>query len=149
MSSDLNKIILIGRLSKDPDLKYTQSGTPVASFSIATNYSYGSGNEKKNQVSFINCVAWKKTGELIHQYVKKGNRIAIDGRLQQRSWEKDGKKNYIVEIVVESCQFLEHNKNKTNEENIPPINDNNSFGGQIVNNAPPITDNNPFDDELF
>jgi single-strand DNA-binding protein len=108
MASDLNKAILIGRLTRDPELRYTQSGTSVCSFSIANNRTYVAGGEKKEQVSFFNCVAWAKTGEVIAEYCKKGKRIGIEGRLQQRSWDdQDGKKRQVVEIVVDNFQFLD------------------------------------------
>jgi single-strand DNA-binding protein len=107
MASDLNKAILIGRLTKDPELRYTQGGTSVCSFSIANNRTYVSAGEKKEQVSFFNCVAWAKTGEVIAEYCKKGQRIGIEGRLQQRSWDdQEGKKRQTVEIVVDNFQFL-------------------------------------------
>ncbi len=108
MASDLNKTILIGRLTKDPELKHTPSGTSVASFSVAVNHSYGSGEDKKETVLFINCVSWAKGGELIAQYVRKGHRIALEGRLQSRSWESsDGSKRSAVELVVDNFQFLQ------------------------------------------
>jgi single-strand DNA-binding protein len=107
MASDLNKAILIGRLTRDPELRYTQSGTSVCSFSIANNRTYVAAGEKKEQVSYFNCVAWAKTGEVIAEYCKKGQRIGIEGRLQQRSYDdKDGNKRQIVEIVVDNFQFL-------------------------------------------
>jgi single-strand DNA-binding protein len=107
MASDLNRAVLVGRLTKDPDLRYTQSGTSVCSFSIANNRTYVTGGEKKEQVSFFNCVAWAKTGEVIAEYCKKGQRIGIEGRLQQRSWDdQEGNKRYTVEIVVDNFQFL-------------------------------------------
>lgn len=108
MASDLNKAILVGRLTKDPELRYTQSGTPVCSFSIANNRTYVAAGEKKEQVSYFNCVAWAKTGEVIAEYCKKGKRIGIEGRLQQRSWDdQEGKKRQTVEIVVDNFQFLD------------------------------------------
>lgn len=107
MASDLNKAIIIGRLTKDPDLRYTQSGTPVCSFSVANNRTYVAAGEKKETVSYFNCVAWAKTGEVIAEYCKKGQRIGIEGRLQQRSWDdQEGKKRQTVEIVVDNFQFL-------------------------------------------
>jgi single-strand DNA-binding protein len=107
MASDLNKAILIGRLTRDPELRYTQSGTSVCSFSIANNRTYVAGGEKKETVSYFNCVAWAKTGEVIAEYCKKGQRIGIEGRLQQRSWDdQEGKKRQTVEIVVDNFQFL-------------------------------------------
>jgi single-strand DNA-binding protein len=108
MASDLNKVILVGRLTRDPELKYTQGGTSVCSFSIANNRTYVTAGEKKEQVSFFNCVAWAKTGEVIAEYCKKGKRIGIEGRLQQRSWDdQEGKKRQTVEIVVDNFQFLD------------------------------------------
>jgi single-strand DNA-binding protein len=107
MASDLNKAILIGRLTRDPELRYTQSGTSVCSFSIANNRTYVAGGEKKETVSYFNCVAWAKTGEVIAEYCKKGQRIGIEGRLQQRSWDdQEGKKRQVVEVVVDNFQFL-------------------------------------------
>lgn len=107
MATDLNKWTGIGRLTADPELRYTQGGTAVASFSIANNKTFTQNGEKKEQVSFFNCVAWSKAGELITQYCKKGDQIAIEGRLQQRSWEnQEGKKQNTIEIVVENFQFL-------------------------------------------
>jgi single-strand DNA-binding protein len=106
--SDLNRWYGIGRLTRDPELKYTQGGASVASFSIASSYTYTKDGAKKETTSFFNCVAWAKTGEIIAQYVKKGHRIAIEGRLQQRSWDgSDGNKRTAVEIVVENFNFIE------------------------------------------
>ena len=83
--SDLNRWYGIGRLTADPALTYTQGGASVAKFSIASSYTYAKDGAKKETTSFFNCVAWEKTGEIIAQYVKKGQRIAIEGRLQQIS----------------------------------------------------------------
>lgn len=107
MAGDLNKVILIGRLVRDPELRYTPNGSSVASFSLANNRTYVANGEKKEIVSFFNCVAWGKTADVITQYCKKGNRMGIEGRLQQRSWEdQQGNKRSTVEITVENFQFL-------------------------------------------
>ncbi|HOO70499.1 MAG TPA: single-stranded DNA-binding protein [Spirochaetota bacterium] len=107
MAGDLNKVMLIGRLVRDPELRYTPNGASVASFSIANNRTYVASGEKKEMVSFFNCVAWGKTAEFITQYCKKGNRVGIEGRLQQRSWEdQQGNKRNTVEITVENIQNL-------------------------------------------
>jgi single-strand DNA-binding protein len=107
MASDLNRVILIGRLVRDPELRYTQGGASVSSFSIANNRTYVTGGEKKEYTSFFSCVAWGKMGEVIVQYCKKGHRIGIEGRLQQRQWDdQEGKKRSTVEVVVENFQFL-------------------------------------------
>lgn len=107
MANDLNKVIQIGRLTKDPELRYTQGGSSVANFSIAVNRSYKVNDEKREETSFFNCIAWGKLGEIIAEHCKKGQRIGIDGRLQQRSWDdNEGKKRYSIEIVVDNFQFL-------------------------------------------
>jgi single-strand DNA-binding protein len=116
MASDLNRVILIGRLTRDPELKYLQSGTAVARFSIANNRRYSTAGEKKEQVSFFECIAWSKLAEMLTEYCKKGQRIGIEGRLQQRSWDdQEGKKRSSVEIVVENVQFLSTTKEGTKE----------------------------------
>lgn len=105
---NLNKVFVIGNLTKDPELKMTPSGAKVCSFGVATNRVwYNKDTQEKNQeVEFHNIVAWGKTAELIVQYMTKGSSILIEGRLQTRSWEgKDGKKNYRTEIVAEQMQF--------------------------------------------
>ena len=101
---DLNRVILIGRTTRDIELKYTPSGAAVCSFTLAN----GRKVKDVEQTSFIDCVAWQKSAEIIAQYVAKGHRIAVEGRLQQRSWDdQDGKKRSKVELVVENFQFLE------------------------------------------
>ena len=107
MASDLNRVILIGRLTRDPEIRYTPSGTAVASFSLANNRTYSVSGEKKEQVNYFDCIAWSKLGEIITEYCKKGHRIAVEGRLQQTRWDdQDGKKRSRVELVVENFQFL-------------------------------------------
>ncbi len=109
--NDMNKVIIIGRLTKDPELRNTASGTAMCTFSIANNRSYVKEGEKIEQGSFFNCIAWGKLGEVVVEYCKKGERIGIEGRLQQRSWEQDdGAKRSVVEIVVEGFQFLSDKK---------------------------------------
>ncbi len=103
----INKVILYGNLTKDPELKSLPSGMHVNSFSLATNRATkdASGN-KKDVPEYHNVVAFGKQAEIIHQYVKKGNPIYIEGRIQTRSWDgQDGKKNYRTEIILESFQF--------------------------------------------
>ena len=107
MANDINRVFLIGRLTRDPELKTTQGGTSVASFSLANNYSYGKAEARQEKVNFFNCIAWGKPGEIIAQHCKKGQRMGIEGRLQQRSWDdNNGNKRSTVEVVVENFQFL-------------------------------------------
>lgn len=107
MATDLNRVSLIGRLTKDPELKQLAGGTSVCRLSLANNRTYKTNGEQREEVGFYNCIAWGKAGEILAQYVKKGKQIAIDGRLSQHSWEGiDGKKVSSVEIVIENFQFL-------------------------------------------
>ncbi len=103
----INKVILYGNLTKDPELKSLPSGMHVNSFSLATNRSTkDSSGARKDVVEYHNVVAFGKQAEIIHQYVKKGNPIYIEGRIQTRSWDgQDGKKQYRTEIILESFQF--------------------------------------------
>ena len=113
MANDHNSLSIKGRLTKDPELRYTQGGTAVASFGLANNYTTGKDQSRKDCVSFFNCVAWGKTGENIAQYFKKGNRILIKGKIQQRSWkDQNGGDRSTVEIVVESFDFLDYKDDK-------------------------------------
>jgi single-strand DNA-binding protein len=102
----LNKALLYGNLTRDPELKALPSGQQVANFSIATNRTYKDKNgAKQEQTEFHNVVAFGRTAEVIAQYVKKGRPIYIEGRIQTRSWEAEGKKNYRTEVIVETFQF--------------------------------------------
>lgn len=98
----MNKVMLIGRLTKDPELRYTQGGTAVASFTIAVDRRFS----KEKEADFINCVAWQKTAEFISQYFRKGSKIVVEGRLQTRSYEaEDGARRFVTEVVVEQSEF--------------------------------------------
>lgn len=102
----MNRVILIGRLTRDPELRYTASGVAVASFSLAVDRQYKNGNGEK-ETDFINIVAWNKLGELCGEYLAKGKQVALEGRLQIRSYEdKDGIKRTVAEVVADSAQFL-------------------------------------------
>ena len=104
---DINHVVLVGRLTKDPELTYTQSGAAVCRFSIAVNRSSGSSADNENATNFFNVVAWNKTAEICNEYLSKGRQVGIDGRLQQRKWEgQDGVKRNTVEIVANNVQFF-------------------------------------------
>lgn len=106
--SGVNKAILVGRLGKDPEVKYTPSGNAVANFSIATSESYtDKSGQKQDKTEWHNIVLWNKLAEIVKQYVKKGDCVYIDGKIQTRSWEdRDGNKKYITEIIGNSMQML-------------------------------------------
>ena len=100
----INKAILMGRLTKDPELRHTGTGTPVCSFTIAIDNGYG----ENRQTDFINCVAWNKTAEFVCNYFGKGKMIIVIGRISTRSWEgQDGKRNYATEVVASEVSFGE------------------------------------------
>ena len=102
----INKVELYGNLTRDPELKALPSGQQVANFSVATNRSFkNKEGQKQEQVEYHNVVAFGRTAEVIGQYLKKGRPIFVDGRLQTRTWEKDGVKQYRTEILVENFQF--------------------------------------------
>jgi single-strand DNA-binding protein len=106
----LNRVVLVGRLTKDPDLRYTSSGIAVANFTIAVNRPF-SNQEGNREADFINCVIWRTPAENLANYQKKGNLIGVDGRIQTRSFEgQDGKMVYVTEVVADSVQFLESKK---------------------------------------
>ncbi|EAX47542.1 single-strand binding protein [Thermosinus carboxydivorans Nor1] len=103
----MNKAILVGRLAQDPDVRYTQSGKAVASFNLAVNRYVGQGQQ---QADFIPIVAWDKLAETVGNYLAKGQRILVEGRLQVRSYEKDGAKRWVTEVVALHVEFLEQKK---------------------------------------
>ena len=106
---DLNKVMIIGRLTRDPEIRTTTGGTNVASFSLATNFGWNdaSGN-RQDKTEYHNCVAWRKLADIIGQYLKKGSKIYVEGRLETRSWEDQaGTKKYRTEIVVDNMIMLD------------------------------------------
>lgn len=104
----MNKVILMGRLTRDPEVRYTQTNnTLVASFSLAVNRRFVRQGEER-QADFINIVAWSKLGEFCSKYFKKGQQVAVTGRLQTRTWDDDqGQKHYITEVIVEEAYFAD------------------------------------------
>jgi single-strand DNA-binding protein len=107
---DLNKVMIIGRLTKDPEMRTIPSGINVTSLSVATNYSYTNKEtgQKIDTPEYHNVVLWRKLGEIAHQYLKKGTQVYIEGRLQTRSWDgQDGKKNYRTEIIGDNMIMLQ------------------------------------------
>lgn len=103
----LNRVVLVGRLTRDPDLRYTPNGTAVANFTVAANRPF-TNQQGEREADFINCVVWRRPAENLANYMKKGNLIGVDGRLQSRTYEgQDGKTVFVTEVVADSVQFLE------------------------------------------
>ena len=123
----MNSVNLIGRTTRDIELKYTQSGTAVCKFSIAIGKKYVKDDEKVEEVSYIEVECWAKNAENVARYVSKGNRVAVVGSLKQSRWEQDGVKRSKLYVVAQNVEFLE-TKPKSNEaENSAPDNNNNGW----------------------
>ena len=104
----LNHITIMGRLTRDPELRYTQSQTPVASFTLAVDRDFGSRDGGEKQTDFIDCVAWRQTAEFVSKYFTKGSMAVVSGRLQIRDWtDRDGGKRRSAEVVVDNLYFGE------------------------------------------
>lgn len=112
MSRGLNKVMLIGNLGRDPEMRYTPSGRPVTTFSVATNRSWKtSDGERRSETEWFNVVAWGSLAEICNQYLKKGQQVYIEGRLQSRSWEDDDKvKHQTTEVVAKEMVMLGERK---------------------------------------
>ena len=109
-SRGVNKVILIGNLGADPEVRYTPDGAPVANFNLATSESWNdrSSGEKQERTEWHRLVVWRKLAEIAGQYLKKGSKIYIEGKLQTRSWEdQSGQKRYTTEVVVNELQMLD------------------------------------------
>ena len=110
----MNKAILIGRLTKDPELRTTPTGRNVCQFSVAVSRNFTNANGER-EADFINCVAWNKTADLMTQYLHKGSLIGLEGRIQTRSYDnQQGQRVYVTEVVAESVQFLEPKNAQSN-----------------------------------
>lgn len=113
----MNKVLLVGRITKDVEIKMTSNQTPYCNFTLAVERRFKDANGQR-QVDFINCVAWKQTATFIQQYFKKGSRIGIEGNIQTRSYEdKDQVKHFLTEVIVDAAEFVENtNTPKAQEE---------------------------------
>ena len=115
----INKVILMGRLTRDPEMRHTNSGTPVTTFSLAINSGYG----ENQRTDFVNCLAWNKTAEFVTKYFAKGKMIIVIGRITTRSWEtQDGKRAYATEVVANEVSFGE-TKSSQQTATQPPMQD--------------------------
>ena len=119
----INHVVLIGRLTKDIELRKTNKNTPVASYTLAVERSYNSLTGEK-QADYISCVAWNKLAEIVCQYCSKGSLIGMEGRIETRNYEgSDGKRNYVTEVICENIQFLDNKKTKESKL-LEPVNEN-------------------------
>src|SRR5690625_1761172 len=103
----MNRVVLVGRLTRDPDLRYTPNGVAVATFTVAVNRPF-KNQQGEQEADFVNCVVWRKQAENLANYMKKGSQVGVDGRVQTRSYDnQEGRKVFVTEVLVESITYLE------------------------------------------
>src|SRR5690625_4163446 len=142
----LNRVVLVGRLTKDPDLRYTPNGVTVANFTIAVNRPF-TNQQGNREADFINCVVWRRPAENLANYMKKGSMIGVDGRVQTRTFEgQDGKTVFVTEIVADSVQFLESKGSSQGRGQDPSGFQQNQNQNQFQNQNQNQNTDNPFKD---
>ena len=149
----MNKVVLIGRLTRDPELRYTGSNTAVASFTLAVNRNF-TNQSGEREADFINIVVWRKQAENVKNYLSQGSQVAVEGRLQTRSYDgNDGQKRYVTEVVADNVEFLGSKNSTTNSNNTNNISSSQNNTGPTpydFGNTPEPkgtdVDNNPFAD---
>ena len=128
----LNHITIMGRLTRDPELRRTGSGVAVASFTVAVDRDFGGRDGGEKETDFIDCVAWRQTGEFVSKYFTKGRMIVVSGRLQIRSWtDKDGNKRRTAEVVADNCYFGDSKRDSEGGSSFGG----NTYGGNSYGNA--------------
>jgi len=118
--ASFNKVLLLGNLTRDPELRYTASGAAVASFGLAVNRRYKQGEQWKDEVCFVDITVWAKQGENCAEYLNKGSQVFIEGRLNYQTWESDGQKRSKLEVVANNVQFLGKPGGRGDGESRPP-----------------------------
>ena len=139
----LNRVVLVGRLTKDPELRYTSNGVAVANFTIAVNRPF-TNQQGEREADFINGVVWRRPAENLANFMSKGSLVGIDGRVQTRNFEgQDGKRVFVTEVVADSVQFLEtKGSGQGSGNNNKPSNQNQSSNNGNQSNQPgPFEDN--------
>ena len=140
----MNRVDLVGRPTKNPELRYTASNIPVTQFTLAVNRTFTNQNGER-EADFINVIVWDKQAENVSKYVTKGKLISVEGRLQTRSYDdKDGKKVYVTEVVASHVGFLESKKDETNMNSLESNMPTGSVKPDVIDNLP--MENDPFSD---
>ena len=141
----MNKVFLIGRLTRDPELRYTGSNVAVTTFSLAVNRPF-TNQAGEREADFINIVVWRKQAENVKNYLTQGSQVAIDGRIQTRSYDgEDGKKRYVTEVVADNVQFLDSKSSKNDVPAAPEEKTPYDFAEDTNNNATSVK-SDPFAD---
>ena len=153
----IKNVTLVGRLTRDPELRYTGNGTAVVSFTIAADRPF-TNNQGEREADFINCVAWRRTAEVVSNYTNKGSLVGVTGRIQTRSYENnEGRTVYVTEVVVENFRMLEskataENRRSNDDYSNGGFNNNQSFNQSRNNqsqNQNSFSSNNKFDNDPF
>ena len=132
----MNKIILVGNVCNEIEIRYTSNNTPIATFTIAVNRNHTKEDGNK-EADFINIVAWNKKAELIHQYLKKGDRVGIGGRLQVRKYQNErGENRYVTEVVAEEIEFLNSKKSGLDAKSPVKCEENRTLEEKVNSNKP-------------
>ncbi|MDQ0163713.1 single-stranded DNA-binding protein [Bacillus alveayuensis] len=151
----MNRVVLVGRLTRDPELRYTPNGVAVATFTLAVNRNF-TNQHGEREADFINCVVWRRPAENVANFLKKGSLAGVDGRLQTRSYEdQTGRRVYVTEVVADSVQFLEPKSASSNQSNYFDSNQGNKtgnanpFGGGSYDQNRSNQGHTNFDDDPF
>jgi single-strand DNA-binding protein len=147
----LNRVILIGRLTRDPELRYTPAGVAVTQFTLAVDRPFSNSQTRERETDFINIVTWRQLAETCANYLRKGRLTAVEGRLQIRNYDNnEGKKVYVTEVVADNVRFLESTGSKSGEEGAGPSPSSgsaggNRYGGSREQQDPFLDDGKPID----
>ena len=142
----MNKVVLVGRITKDPELKYTNNNIPVARFTKAVNRTYQSKSGER-QADFINCIVWRQQAENFAKYMRKGSLIGVDGQIQTSSFDDaNGVRRFVTEVLVESIHFLEPKSSSSRGESFGDYSDMNQYESSRPRSSSPEKQKNPFED---
>ena len=139
----MNKVILIGRLTRDPELRYTGSNTPVTTFSLAVNRPF-TNQSGEREADFINCVVWSRLAETVKNYLSQGSQVAVEGRIQTRNYDdQNGQKRYVTEVIVENIDFVGSRRDNAQGQMSQPAAP--STPSANFSNQPSSTETTPYD----
>lgn len=145
----LNRVVLVGRLTRDPELRFTPNGVAVANFTLAVNRPF-SNQQGEREADFINCVVWRKPAENVANFLKKGSLAGVDGRVQTRSYDNnEGRRVFVTEVVAESVQFLEPRNSQNQSSGNNPGFDQYGAGSQGSGNQTGGSRSNGYDNDPF
>lgn len=133
----INNVVLVGRLTRDPELKYTNNGSAVATFNLAVNRNFTNASGER-EADFVNCVIWRKPAETLANYAKKGTLLGVTGRIQTRNYEnQQGQRVFVVEVVCDNFQLLESRNANEQRQNVDNFNNQNQQSNQTAQDAMP------------